>query len=112
VYSRPRARKCHISREAQLATGRQECGLSAQETDAMHRYFFNFRKGDEISMDRRGMWLADPNMARREAIQLWGTLLAVAIVEGDPVEDCEYEIASDSGQTILKLPLSAQGTIQ
>lgn len=78
----------------------------------MHRYFFNFRKGDEISVDRRGMWLSDPSLAQREAIQLWGTLLAVAIVEGDSVEDCEYEIASDNGQTILKLPLGAQGTIQ
>ena len=78
----------------------------------MHRYFFNFRKGDELSMDRRGMWLADPGQARREAIQLWGTLLAVAIVEGDPVEDCEFEIANDHGQTILKLPLGAHSTIQ
>ena len=78
----------------------------------MHRYFFNFRKGDEISIDRRGMWLADPSQARREAIQLWGTLLAVAIVEGDPVEDCEYEIFNDTGHAILKLPLGPQGTIQ
>jgi len=78
----------------------------------MHRYFFNFRKGDELSMDRRGMWLADPSLAQREAIQLWGTLVAVAIVEGDPVEECEFEIANDHGQTILKLPLGARGTIQ
>jgi hypothetical protein len=78
----------------------------------MNRYFFNFRKGDEISVDRRGMWLPDPNVARREAIQLWGTLLAVALIEGDPPEDCEYEIATDDGKTILKLPFGAQGTIQ
>jgi hypothetical protein len=78
----------------------------------MHRYYFNFRKGDEISVDRRGMWLADPSVARREAIQLWGTLLAVALIEGESPEDCEYEIASDDGETILKLPFGAQGTIQ
>jgi hypothetical protein len=56
--------------------------------------------------------LADPSVARREAIQLWGTLLAVALIEGESPEDCEYEIASDDGETILKLPFGAQGTIQ
>jgi hypothetical protein len=94
-----------------METGSGTANYLPQEGEVMHRYFFNFRKGDEISMDRRGMWLADPSMARREAIQLWGTLLAVAIVEGDPPEDCEFEIANDHGQTILKLPLAAHGTI-
>lgn len=78
----------------------------------MNRYFFNFRKGDEISVDRRGMWLTDLDQAQREAVQLWGTLLAVAIIEGDALEDCEYEIAGDDGETIVKLPFGSHGTIQ
>jgi hypothetical protein len=50
----------------------------------MKRYYFNFRKGDEISVDRRGMWLPDVRWAEKEAIQLWGTVLAVAIISGAP----------------------------
>ena len=65
----------------------------------MRRYYFNFRKGDEISVDRRG-------------IQLWGTVLAVAIVSGDPPEECEYEIANDNGDTVAVIPLGACGSVQ
>lgn len=78
----------------------------------MRRFYFNFRKGDEISVDRRGMWLPNANFARREAIQLWGTLLAVAIVTGDPPEECEYEIANDNGETVLTIPLGSCGGVQ
>jgi hypothetical protein len=78
----------------------------------MNRYFFNFRKGDEISIDRRGMWLPNANSAQKEAIQLWGTLLAVALVSGDPPEDCEYEIATADGETVAVVPFGSYGTIQ
>jgi uncharacterized protein DUF6894 len=78
----------------------------------MRRYYFNFRKGDEISVDRRGMWLQSEVQARREAIQLWGTVLAVAIVSGDPPEECEYEIANDNGDTVAIIPFGACGSIQ
>ena len=78
----------------------------------MRRYYFNFRKGDEISMDRCGMWLPDANYARTEAIQLWDTVLAVAIVSGDPPEECEYEIANDNGDTVAVIPLGACGSVQ
>ncbi len=78
----------------------------------MRRYYFNFRKGDEIAVDRRGMWLANENVARTEAIQLWGTLLAVALVTGDPPEDCEYEIANDNGETVATVPLGVCGGVQ
>jgi len=77
----------------------------------MHRYYFNFRKSDEIAVDRRGMWLPSVGSAEREAIQLWGALLAVALISGDPPEDCEYEIATDSGHTVAKIPLGAPGSI-
>ncbi|MBV8798529.1 MAG: hypothetical protein JOY77_11110 [Alphaproteobacteria bacterium] len=77
----------------------------------MHRFYFNFRKGDEVSVDRRGMWFADASLARREAIQLWGTLLVVAMVTGDPPEDCEYEIANDNGETVAVIPLGSRGAV-
>jgi hypothetical protein len=78
----------------------------------MNRYFFNFRKGDEISVDRRGMWLPNADLAQKEAIQLWGTLLAVALISGDPPEDCEYEIATDDGETVATIPFGTYGTVQ
>jgi Domain of unknown function (DUF6894) len=78
----------------------------------MRRYFFNFRKGDELSLDRRGMWLPDEGSAQTLVIQLWGTVLAVAIVSGDPPEECEYEIANDNGDTVAIIPLGACGSIQ
>jgi hypothetical protein len=82
------------------------------ERTQMRRYYFNFRKGDEISVDRRGMWLPNENYARTEAIQLWGTVLAVAIVSGDPPEQCEYEIANDNGDTVAVIPFGACGSVQ
>jgi hypothetical protein len=72
----------------------------------MRRYFFNFRKGDEISRDRRGMWLPDIEAARDEAIQVWGDLIAVALLSGETPMDCEYEIADDSGEVLLTIPLA------
>jgi hypothetical protein len=72
----------------------------------MRRYYFNFRKGDEISRDRRGMWLPDLGAARNEAVQTWGDLMAVALLSGETPFDCEYEIADDSGETLLTIPLA------
>lgn len=71
----------------------------------MRRYYFNFRKGDEISRDRRGMWLPDLSAARDEAIHVWGDLIAVALLSGETPMDCEYEIADDSGEVLLTIPL-------
>jgi hypothetical protein len=72
----------------------------------MRRYYFNFRKGDEISPDRRGMWLPDLGAARNEVVQTWGDLMAVAFLAGETPFDCEYEIADDSGETLLTIPLA------
>jgi hypothetical protein len=71
----------------------------------MRRYYFNFRKGDEISRDRLGMWLPDLNAARDEAIHVWGDLIAVALLSGESPMDCEYEIADDAGDILLTIPL-------
>ncbi|HEY1962160.1 MAG TPA: hypothetical protein VGG69_07070 [Rhizomicrobium sp.] len=71
----------------------------------MRRYYFNFRKGDEISPDRLGMWLPDLGAARDEAIQVWGDLIAVALLSGESPMDCEYEIADESGEILLTVPL-------
>lgn len=54
----------------------------------MRRYYFHFRKGGELSVDRRGMWLAAKAKARAESIPVVGTLFAMAIISGDQPEDC------------------------
>jgi hypothetical protein len=38
--------------------------------------------------------------------------LAVALVSGDPPEDCEYEIATADGETVAVVPFGSYGTIQ
>jgi hypothetical protein len=78
----------------------------------MRRYYFNFRKGDELSVDRRGMWLSDEGAAQSVATQIWGAVLAVAIVSGDQPEECEYEIANDNGETVAIIPFGACGSVQ
>jgi hypothetical protein len=77
----------------------------------MRRYYFHFRKGGELSVDRRGMWLATEAHARAEAVHLWEALLAMAIVSGDEPEDCGYEIANDDGDTIFAIPFASIGSI-
>jgi hypothetical protein len=77
----------------------------------MRRYYFHFRKGGELTVDRRGMWLSDESQARKQAIQLWGALLAMVIVSGDAPEECEYEITNEDGETIFTIPFAARGSI-
>src|SRR5262249_45585581 len=76
------------------------------QREQMRRFFFNFRKGDEISADRRGMWLPNEISARKEARHLLGTLLAIAGVSGDRLEECEYQIANDNGEIVATVPLA------
>ncbi len=49
----------------------------------MNRYFFNFRKGDECSRDRIGMYLPNLDAARAEALYVWRELAEVARTTGE-----------------------------
>lgn len=70
----------------------------------MHRYFFNFRKGDEVSPDRIGMHLPSLDAARAEALHAWRHVIALAAHSGEIPDDCEIQIADDSGETVLSIP--------
>jgi hypothetical protein len=71
----------------------------------MHRYFFNFRKGDEISRDWIGMHLPNIDAARTEAVDAWRHVVAMAAHDGEVPDDCEIQIVDDSGETVLSIPL-------
>jgi hypothetical protein len=70
----------------------------------MHRYYFNFRKGEEVARDRVGMHLPSIDAARAEALYAWRHVVAMAARSGERAEDCEIQIADDSGETVLSIP--------
>lgn len=71
----------------------------------MNRYFFNFRKGEEVSRDCVGMYLDDLEAARQEALRTRRELLPIAMEAGElPCDDCEIEIADSSGEPVLSIP--------
>lgn len=71
----------------------------------MQRYFFNFRQGAEIARDRIGMHLPNLDAARSEALHAWRHVIALAAHSGDLPQDCEIQIADESGETVLSIPL-------
>jgi hypothetical protein len=75
------------------------------ETASMNRYFFNFRKGDEISPDRIGMYLPDLDAARDEAVRTCLDLIDVAEHTGEGLRECELQVADASGEPVLRIPL-------
>lgn len=52
-----------------------------------------------------GLWLAGAEDARMEALRDIRDLLAIAILSGDKLSDCEYQITDADGETIWTLPL-------
>lgn len=70
----------------------------------MHRYFFHFRQGDELSRDRIGMHLPSLDVARAEALYAWREVIALAAQSGETPHDCEIQIVDDLGETVLSLP--------
>lgn len=77
----------------------------------MHRYFFNFRQGDEIACDRIGMHLPDLDAARDEALYAWQHVLVLAARSGEIPKDCEIQIADDSGDTVLSISFGEQARL-
>ncbi|HEX3653763.1 MAG TPA: hypothetical protein VHU18_13170 [Rhizomicrobium sp.] len=70
----------------------------------MNRYFFNFRKGEEVSRDWVGMYLPDLDEARDEALRTFRDLLMVAERTGESAADYEIQIADASGEPVLTIP--------
>jgi hypothetical protein len=74
------------------------------ERRRVNRYFFNFRKGGEVSRDWVGMYLPDLDEARDEALRTYRDLIMVAEGTGEVASDCEIEIADASGEPVLTIP--------
>jgi hypothetical protein len=70
----------------------------------MQRYFFHFRQGDEIALDRIGMHLPNLDAARAEALHAWGHVVALSAQSGELPDDSEIQIADSSGETVLSIP--------
>ena len=70
----------------------------------MNRYFFNFRKGEEITCDHVGMYLRDLEEARQEAVVTCRDIVLIAEGSGEDASDCEIEVADASGDRVLKIP--------
>lgn len=69
----------------------------------MNRYYFHFREGDEIALDRIGMYLPSLDAARDEAVRTWQDLLEVA-ADGGELSDCAIQIADAGGESVLTIP--------
>ena len=54
-----------------------------------------------------GLWLAGADDARTEALRDIRDLLAIAILSGDKLSDCEYQITNADGDTIWTIPLGS-----
>ncbi len=74
----------------------------------MTRYYFNFRRGDEVSRDRIGMFLPSIDAARAEAIHAWRDLIFIGSQSAELACECEIQIADDSGDTVLSIPFGEQ----
>ena len=70
----------------------------------MNRYYFNFRKGDQLSLDRIGMYLRDLEEAKEEAIKTWHDILSIAAHTGESSRDREIQVADASGEPVLRIP--------
>jgi len=69
----------------------------------VNRYFFNFRQGQEVSLDALGMYLTGLDEAREEAMQTCRDLVMVAEQMGE-CPDCEMQVADASGEPVLVIP--------
>ncbi|HEX3945830.1 MAG TPA: hypothetical protein VHW69_17275 [Rhizomicrobium sp.] len=70
----------------------------------MNRYFFNFRKGEQLSRDWVGMYLPDLNDAKEEAVRTCRDLVMIANHTGEGACDGEIEVADASGEPVLTIP--------
>jgi hypothetical protein len=71
----------------------------------MPRYFFHLRDGLEISYDREGRELPDPEASRAKAIESARQTMAKAILCGERLGMTrEFQIEDENGQTVALVP--------
>jgi hypothetical protein len=54
------------------------------------------------------MYLPNIDAARAEAIHAWRELIFMAAQSDEIAEDCEVQIADESGETLLSIPFGKQ----
>lgn len=72
----------------------------------MPRYFFHVRKGDVLVEDPEGTEVSETEALDEEAIESARDLLADGDLQGLDRREWVYEVADESGTTVLTLPFS------
>ena len=72
----------------------------------MPRYHFHIRKGDVLVEDSEGIEVSDAEALEEEAIEAARDLLAEGDLQGLDRRIWVYEVADESGATVLTLPFS------
>jgi hypothetical protein len=70
------------------------------------RYFFHVRKGDVLVEDPEGTEVSETEALDEEAIEAARDLLAEGDLQGLDRREWVYEVADESGTTVLTLPFS------
>jgi hypothetical protein len=69
----------------------------------MPRYYFHIRKGDLLVEDAEGIEVRQPELLKEEAIEAARDLLAEGDLQGLDRREWVYEVADESGATVLEL---------
>ena len=72
----------------------------------MPRYYFHIRKDDVLVNDPEGVEVAATESLEEEAIEAARDLLAQGDLQGLDRREWGYEIADESGTTVLTLPFA------
>ena len=72
----------------------------------MPRYYFHIRKGDVLVEDPEGTEVSETETLEDEAIEAARDLLADGDLQGLDRRVWVYEVADESGATVLTLPFS------
>jgi hypothetical protein len=72
----------------------------------MPRYFFHIRKDDVLVKDPEGVEVAATESLEEEAIEAARDLLAQGDLQGLDRREWVYEVADESGATVLTLPFA------
>ena len=72
----------------------------------MPRFYFHIRKGDVLVEDPEGTEVSETETLEDEAIEAARDLLADGDLQGLDRREWVYEVADESGATVLTLPFS------
>jgi hypothetical protein len=70
------------------------------------RYYFHIRKGDVLFEDPEGTEVSETEALEDEAIEAARDLLAEGDLQGLDRREWVYEVADESGATVVTLPFS------